>query len=99
MQQVVIAVQLCSLVSILTGSTSIHDLPSCRRRSRAGFLRFYLAISTITVLPSLSCAVSSSSTLEVIQNPTEWETKKFELIETFLFFYSDCWCRCSRSAL
>ncbi|KAI5569832.1 hypothetical protein BDE02_12G103400 [Populus trichocarpa] len=63
------------LISLLIGELG-------RRRSRAGFLRFYLAMSTIAVLLSIFCAVSSSSTLEVIQNPAEWETKKFELIET-----------------
>ncbi|KAJ6748110.1 PROTEIN JAGUNAL-like protein 1 [Salix purpurea] len=65
------------LISLLIGELG-------RRRSRGGFLKFYLAMSTITVLLSISCAASSSSTLEFIQNPTEWETKKFELIETLV---------------
>lgn len=73
--------------NILAASSSVIGLISLligelgRRRSRAGFLRFYLAMSTIAVLLSIFCAVSSR-TLEVIQNPAEWETKKFELTET-----------------
>uniref|UniRef100_A0A2P2J6Q6 Protein jagunal homolog 1-like n=1 Tax=Rhizophora mucronata TaxID=61149 RepID=A0A2P2J6Q6_RHIMU len=55
-----------------------------RRRSRTGFLRVYIAASSVATLLSLFCALSSNSMLEAIQNRGEWENKKLDLVEAFL---------------
>ncbi|CAI0547287.1 unnamed protein product [Linum tenue] len=54
------------------------------RRSKAGLLRMYMAASSIGLLISLFDKFSSGSALEVMLNPSEWEAKKFEVIENSL---------------
>ncbi|CAK7337055.1 unnamed protein product [Dovyalis caffra] len=65
------------LISLLIGELG-------RRRSRASFLRVYLITSTVAILLYIFSAVNGSSLLEAIQNPLDWETKKFVLIEFFV---------------
>ncbi|KAJ9139998.1 hypothetical protein P3X46_030686 [Hevea brasiliensis] len=74
----------------LTISSSVIGLISLvigelgRRRSRVGFLRVYIIMSSIAILLSVFCAISSNSTLEVFWYLSDMERKKFELIETIL---------------
>ncbi|KAF7132922.1 hypothetical protein RHSIM_Rhsim09G0192300 [Rhododendron simsii] len=50
-----------------------------RRRSRVNFLRFYMFASSIAVTISIACVGGSNFLIEVIQDQSRWETKKFEL--------------------
>ncbi|KAH7557435.1 hypothetical protein ACOSP7_027212 [Xanthoceras sorbifolium] len=53
-----------------------------RKRSRVNFLRVFMVASSIAILVSVFSVVKTNSALEVIKNPSDWETKKFELLET-----------------
>ncbi|GMY07777.1 hypothetical protein FCV25MIE_03016 [Fagus crenata] len=53
-----------------------------RRRSRVSFLKVYMVASTATTLLWIACVAKSNFTLEVIRDPTNWESKKLELLET-----------------
>ncbi|CAL8122822.1 unnamed protein product [Prunus armeniaca] len=52
-----------------------------RRRSRVSLLKVYIVASSIGILLSIACVAIGNLTLEVFQNPSNWETKKFELLE------------------
>ncbi|KAJ4829018.1 hypothetical protein Tsubulata_012906 [Turnera subulata] len=73
-----------TIASSAIGSSSFLIGEFGRRRSRVSFLRVYAVMSSLVTLLSLFVAVSRHSTLEVILNPSNWESKKFELTETFL---------------
>ncbi|TXG70720.1 hypothetical protein EZV62_005655 [Acer yangbiense] len=52
-----------------------------RKRSRVNFLRVSMVASSMAILISVFSVVKTNSALEVIKNPIDWETKKFELLE------------------
>ncbi|CAL8122862.1 unnamed protein product [Prunus armeniaca] len=52
-----------------------------RMRSRVSLLKVYIVASSIGILLSIACVAIGNLTLEVFQNPSNWETKKFELLE------------------
>ncbi|KAK2653565.1 hypothetical protein Ddye_013421 [Dipteronia dyeriana] len=52
-----------------------------RKRCRVNFLRFSMVASSIAILLSVFSVFNTDSALEVIKNPSDWETKKFELLE------------------
>ncbi|KAH9678325.1 Jagunal-like protein [Citrus sinensis] len=62
------------LVSLIIGELG-------RKRSRVSLLRVCVVASSIAVLLSVFSVVRTNSILEVINNPSIWETKKFELLE------------------
>ncbi|KAK1571050.1 hypothetical protein Q3G72_011173 [Acer saccharum] len=55
-----------------------------RKRSRVNFLRVSMVTSSIAILLSVFSVVKTNSTLEVIKNPSDWVSKKLELLETAL---------------
>ncbi|OAY30492.1 protein jagunal homolog 1 [Manihot esculenta] len=65
------------LISLLIGELG-------RRRSRVSFLRVYIIMSSIAILISLTFAITSNSSLQVIWTLSNLERKKFEFIETIL---------------
>ncbi|XP_041007872.1 uncharacterized protein LOC121252331 [Juglans microcarpa x Juglans regia] len=56
-----------------------------RRRSRVGLLKVYMVASSTTIL--VACVSKSSFMLEVIQDPSNWEAKKLQLLETALVLF------------
>uniref|UniRef100_A0A803QUP7 Uncharacterized protein n=1 Tax=Cannabis sativa TaxID=3483 RepID=A0A803QUP7_CANSA len=52
-----------------------------RRRSRANLLRFYMVASSIALIVSIYCVAKDNLTLQVIQDLSNWERHKFELLE------------------
>ncbi|KAJ4706199.1 protein jagunal-like 1-like [Melia azedarach] len=63
------------LVSLIIGELG-------RKRSRVSFLRVGMVASSIAILLSVFCIIKNNSVLEVINNATNREAKKFELLET-----------------
>ncbi|KAM4076676.1 hypothetical protein ACJW30_12G081500 [Castanea mollissima] len=53
-----------------------------RRRSRVSFLKVYIVASTAAILLWIAYVAKSNFALEVIQDPSNWEKYKFELLET-----------------
>ncbi|KAG7980699.1 hypothetical protein I3843_05G196200 [Carya illinoinensis] len=58
-----------------------------QRRSRVGLLKIYMVGSSTTILLWLACLFKSNFMLEVIRDPSKWETKKLELLETALVLF------------
>ncbi|KAK0595103.1 hypothetical protein LWI29_003620 [Acer saccharum] len=63
-----------------------------RKRSRVNFLRVSMVASSMAILISVFSVVKTNSALEVIKNPIDWETKKFELLE-IAHVLLGCWYR------
>ncbi|KAL7001671.1 hypothetical protein U1Q18_002820, partial [Sarracenia purpurea var. burkii] len=53
-----------------------------RRRSRVNFLRFYMFASSLAMLVSIASACRSNFLVEVIQDTSQWQRNKFELLKT-----------------
>ncbi|KAM3730400.1 hypothetical protein ACB098_12G084700 [Castanea mollissima] len=53
-----------------------------QRRSRVSFLKVYTVASTAATLLWIAYVAKSNFALEVIQDPSNWEKYKFELLET-----------------
>nr|POE45914.1 hypothetical protein CFP56_44172 [Quercus suber] len=53
-----------------------------RRRSQVSFLKVYIVASTAATLLWIAHVAKSNFTLEVIQDLSNWEKFKFELLET-----------------
>lgn len=70
-----------AISSIAIGSISLILGDLGRRRSRVILLKVYMVASSIGVLLSIACVAKGNVTLEVFQNPSNWETHKFELLE------------------
>ncbi|KAI8030585.1 hypothetical protein LOK49_LG01G01321 [Camellia lanceoleosa] len=62
-----------SFLSLLIGELG-------RRRSRVNFLKFFMFASSIAILISIACAARSNVLVEVIQDTSQWEVNKFELV-------------------
>ncbi|KAG7980691.1 hypothetical protein I3843_05G195500 [Carya illinoinensis] len=52
-----------------------------------GLLKIYMVGSSTTILLWLACLFKSNFMLEVIRDPSKWETKKLELLETSLVLF------------
>lgn len=63
-----------SFLSLLIGELG-------RRRSRVNFLKFFMFASSIAILISIACAARSNVLVEVIQDTSQWEINKFELVK------------------
>ncbi|KAB2598526.1 hypothetical protein D8674_001446 [Pyrus ussuriensis x Pyrus communis] len=50
-------------------------------RSRVSLLKVYMVASSVGILLSIACVAKGSLTLAVLQNSSNWKTKKFELVE------------------
>ncbi|OVA03001.1 Protein of unknown function DUF1352 [Macleaya cordata] len=70
-----------AILSIISGSISVMIGELGRSRSKANFLRLYMVASSVATLLSIVCIATNSTLLEVIQDPSGWTMKKFELIE------------------
>ncbi|ONI25078.1 hypothetical protein PRUPE_2G278900 [Prunus persica] len=70
-----------AISSFAIGSISLIIGELGRRRSRVSLLKVYIVASSIGILLSIACVATGNLTLEVFQNPSNWETKKFELLE------------------
>ncbi|CAL2243467.1 unnamed protein product [Prunus armeniaca] len=70
-----------AISSVAIGSISLIIGELGRRRSRVSLLKVYIVASSIGILLSIACVAIGNLTLEVFQNPSNWETKKFELLE------------------
>ncbi|ONI25084.1 hypothetical protein PRUPE_2G279400, partial [Prunus persica] len=76
-----------AISSVAIGSISLITGELGRRRSRVSLLKVYIVASSIGILLSIACVATGNLTLEVFQNPSNWETKKFtkEIIKKLLF--------------
>ncbi|XP_044467487.1 uncharacterized protein LOC123197313 [Mangifera indica] len=63
------------LISLIIGEIG-------RKQSKISLLRVCMLGSSIAILLSIFCVVKAKSILEVIKIPSDWEAKKFELLET-----------------
>ncbi|XP_009372894.1 uncharacterized protein LOC103961965 [Pyrus x bretschneideri] len=70
-----------AISSVAIGSISLIIGELGRRRSRVSLLKVYMVASSIGILLSIACVAKGSLTLAVLQNSSNWETKKFELVE------------------
>ncbi|XP_008234385.1 PREDICTED: uncharacterized protein LOC103333342 [Prunus mume] len=70
-----------AISSVAIGSISLIIGELGRRRSRVSLLKVYIVASSIGILLSIACVATGNLTLEVFHNPSNWETKKFELLE------------------
>lgn len=52
-----------------------------QKRSRVNFLKFYMFASSIGILLSLACVIKSNLLLEVIQDLSSWDARKFEFFK------------------
>ncbi|XP_050222252.1 uncharacterized protein LOC126672348 [Mercurialis annua] len=73
--------------SSAAGSYSLLIGEFGRRRSKVGLLRLYIYISSIALLLSIYCSITSNSTLEAIWNMRDWQKKKFELAESLVLLF------------
>ncbi|KAJ4706206.1 Protein jagunal [Melia azedarach] len=63
------------LVSLIIGELG-------RKHSWVSLLRVCMVASSIAIFLSVFCVIKNSTMLEVINNPSNWKAKKFELLET-----------------
>ncbi|XAR71803.1 hypothetical protein NMG60_11018230 [Bertholletia excelsa] len=52
-----------------------------RKRSREGFLKFYMFSSTLAILIAIAYIGRSSFLVEILQDPSQWQRNKFELLK------------------
>ncbi|PON56248.1 Protein jagunal [Parasponia andersonii] len=71
-----------AISSIVVGWISLILGELGRRRSRANLLKLYMVGSSLAIFLSIICVAKGNLTLEVIQDPRNWEANKFELLET-----------------
>ncbi|KAL5569889.1 hypothetical protein UlMin_026464 [Ulmus minor] len=63
------------LISLIIGELGL-------RRTRASLLKFYMVGSSVATFLSIASVAKENLILEVVQNPSNWEAKKVELLET-----------------
>ncbi|XP_059666971.1 uncharacterized protein LOC132312572 [Cornus florida] len=68
--------------SVIIGFVSLIIGELGRRRSRINFLKCYMFASSIAILLSIAIVLGSKFSLEVFQDMSGWETKKFELFRS-----------------
>ncbi|KAF5457709.1 hypothetical protein F2P56_021791 [Juglans regia] len=76
-----------AILAIAVGFVSLILGELGRRRSRVGLLKVYMVASSTTILLWVACVSKSSFMLEVIQDPSNWETNKLQLLETALVLF------------
>ncbi|XP_076929275.1 uncharacterized protein LOC143593564 [Bidens hawaiensis] len=81
-----------TLVAVSSSITAISVIVGeiGRKRSRANFLRLYIAASSIGVLGSVASVIQSSTQLKVIHDPSNWETEKVALLRIACVFIGLC---------
>ncbi|XP_048446391.1 protein jagunal homolog 1-like [Pyrus x bretschneideri] len=70
-----------AISSVAIGSVSLIIGELGRKRSRVSLLKVYMVASSVGILLSIACVAEGSLTLAVLQNSSNWKTKKFELVE------------------
>ncbi|KAF5450685.1 hypothetical protein F2P56_031016 [Juglans regia] len=76
-----------AIFAIAVGFVSLILGELGQRRSRVGLLKIYMVGSSTTILLWLACLSKSNFMLELIRDPSKWETKKLELLETALVLF------------
>ncbi|MCL7043683.1 hypothetical protein MKW94_012799 [Papaver nudicaule] len=77
-----------AVISVISSFISLMIGEIGRSRSKATLLRLYTVGSSVATFLSVVCLATNNTLMKVIEDPSSWTSKKFELIEAACLLFS-----------